>query len=334
LAGEEMLAWMTQLVIIVFLVAITIATNLFWAVWWWWWTPPIARKFTWLKRHKRSIIEEYDDAGWQQYRFPEELIPEGAYRLKDDCYYALPKPMVNDPMNPMTQREQMASIIVQRRFIQKDLGVPIWIAYKGRLPLVSPIALAAASVPMQLFKQQLETTVEMHMNELIKYLGQEGPQQIDLVTSALASLKVELDRAVTNAPSTEKIVPQKVDCANIAAYIKTLPTEYQPPLVKFLGSLNPTGNSSEQITFIDASDVRRAVPRSYSPTIATAIAKNREHYGELKANKSIWDKALPVAIILGLGIILIIVFALAYQWFQPRSVQAIILFLHRFVRGS
>jgi hypothetical protein len=136
---------------------------------------------------------------------------------------------------------------------------------------------------------------------------------------------VELERTIGNAPvTTQKIMETKsVDCTNILAYIQTLPMEYQPPLLKFCNNdLNAKNNSSSTpLTFIDSSDIKRAIPRSYSPTIAIAIGKNRERYGELKSEKGWISKyAGPIALILVLCIFVLILSAITYQWYQPREV--------------
>jgi hypothetical protein len=302
------------------------ATWVFWVVYEFWWTPLVSRRFRWLKRHKRSIVWLADDAGWMGYDFPEEILPEGVYHMKDDSWHFLPRPRFTNPDGArISVNEEVAFNIIQRRFIFKELGVPMWIGYAGRLPLVNPLALAVtAERSLNSVKTELGVVCDVHIQELIKTVTMITPEtnyqnvQAEL-TATLASLKVELDTAIAKAPGPTVVerIPEKLGVAEIRNYVKTLPPDFQPRLEEFLDKFHDNPGASTPVTYIDNSDVKRLLPRAYTPTQVRAIAKNRELYGMERVNRGLFDKLWPLALILGLGIILIIVFAVAYQWMHP-----------------
>jgi hypothetical protein len=323
--GEAaVIAWLSDLIVIILLALGIAATNLFWLAHWYWWVPAIARKFTWLKRHKRSVVAVADDAGRVHFDFPEEILPEGVLRMKDENWHFLPRPQTQNPDGSiLTARQEAAVQVIQRRFILQEMGLPFWIGYAGRLPLMNPMALAAASCKTESLTAELDTIVDLHTDELVSQLVkplQDPQEQNKALYSILASLKVELNRSIMSAPPA-KIVEKgmRVDCHEILSYTKTLPMDFQGPLLKFFDGLNSDSQKDPTpVTYIDPSDIKKMNPRAYTPTQVKALAKNRERYGELKADRGLLAKYGPIiAVILALGIFLIVVFALAYQYFHP-----------------
>lgn len=232
--------------------------------------PSVARRLTWARFGKATVLAIADDDGWVELVVSRKSLGEGVLETSRG-WRLLPRPYFKKIIALMKKKPKKGSLeasdpvkleqaenIVLRRFSLRGLGKPFWYGYAGKAPLMSPKALS------ELQRSKEEPLKEQKLNFIQK---------------------------------VKKYIDEK------------LPREYAEEMTNILDQLRDV-IKARTLTLVDPTLIKQVISKTYNQSQLDALATNREMRGMKRAGKQFMPFILGGAIIVAIVAMVIIVMVL------------------------